>query len=203
MQTRLRPISSAPSDPRRAVIAAAFAAATIAIAMPASAEPDRYVPPRVRVGATLGFSALWGGPTAPGFGAGAHAAYAINDLFELMAAFHAGTYPLGPWSILSGAVGGAYVVDVGRVRPYVGGLAGVAGLVSTSAQCGLSLAEPCHATRLSLEAPFGADYQIGRRFTIGLGGRFQILLLGPNPWMTMGIYAKAEVTWGAVASPHR
>ena len=27
-------------------------------------------------------------------------------------------------------------------------------------------------------------------------GRFQMLLLGEQPWMTLGIYAKAEYTWG-------
>ena len=57
-------------------------------------------------------------------------------------------------------------------------------------------AEPCKQLRLNLEIPFGVDYQISRSFSVGAAGRFQLLLLGGSPWMTLGAFARAEYTWG-------
>ena len=62
--------------------------------------------------------------------------------------------------------------------------------------CGVSIAAPCKAFRFNVAVPFGLDYQISRSFSVGLGGRFQVLLLGPTPWETLGVFARAEYVWG-------
>jgi hypothetical protein len=125
-----------------------------------------------------------------------HLTYAINDMFNLLGAINATAHPHGQWLIASGGLGAAYVVDVGQWTPHLGALAGPAGLISTDPLCGASISEPCRAFRLSLEIPYGLDYQLTRHFALGLAGRFQLLLLGEQPWMTLGVYAKAEYTWG-------
>jgi hypothetical protein len=161
-----------------------------------AARADAHEPPRWHAGASFGFAQLWGGPTSAGFGGGMHLTYAINDMFNLLSAINATAHPYSQWVIVSGGLGAAYVVDVGQWTPHIGALAGPAGLLSTDPLCGASISEPCRGFRLSLEIPFGIDYQITRRFAVGLAGRFQLLLLGEQPWMTLGIYAKAEYTWG-------
>jgi hypothetical protein len=147
-------------------------------------------------GTTLGFSQLSGGPTSAGFGGGVHLAYGINDTFNLMGAFDVTAHPYGQWMILSGGVGAAWIIDTFQWVPYVGAIAGPAGLVSTDPKCGAAISEPCRAFRINLALPFGLDYQLNKKLTIGLGGKLQMLLLGEAPWTTLGAFAKVEYTWG-------
>ena len=37
---------------------------------------------------------------------------------------------------------------------------------------------------------------VSRRFSVGVAGRFQLLLLGESPWMLLGAFARAEYVWG-------
>lgn len=175
-------------------VLSSIAAAAVLLA---AARAAAHEPPRWHAGGSVGFSHLWGGPTSPGFGAGIHVNYAFNDMFSLLSALDASAHPYSRWVIVSGGLGAAYAVDVGRFTPHVGALAGPAGLLSVNPTCGLSIAEPCRAFRLSAGVLWGIDYQISNRFAVGLAGRFQLLLLGDHPWMTLGIFAKAEYTWGS------
>lgn len=147
------------------------------------------------LGGSLGFSSLFGGPTAAGLSGGVHAAYGINDLFNLVAVFDVSAHPYSRWVIASGGVGATYLLDVSSWIPYAGAIAGPAGLISVNPTCGLSIAEPCRALRISLEIPFGIDHRLTPSLTLGAGGRFQVLLLGDVPWMTINVTAKVEYTW--------
>jgi hypothetical protein len=147
-------------------------------------------------GVSLGYAALFGATTSHGFGGGLHLAYGLNDSFNLLAEVSATAHPYAQWTVVSGGVGAAYVLDVLQWVPWVGAVIGPGGLVSTDKQCGVAIAEPCAAFRLNIAIPFGVDYQISRSFTIGVGGRFQVLLLGSSPWETLGAFARAEYTWG-------
>jgi hypothetical protein len=97
---------------------------------------------------------------------------------------------------VSGGFGAAYTLDVAQFVPWAGLEVGPAGLISTDPKCGLAVAEPCTAFRFNVAIPFGIDYQVSRSFNVGLGGRFQLLLLGSTPWETLGVFARAEYVWG-------
>lgn len=148
------------------------------------------------LGGSLGYAALFGGGTSHGFGGGVHAAYGLNDSFNLMGDVNVTAHPYAQWVVMSGAVGAGYVLDVLQWVPYVGGLVGGAGVFSSDPRCGISRSEPCKQFRLDLEIPFGVDYQVSRSFSVGIAGRFQLLLLGEFPWTTLGAFARAEYTWG-------
>ena len=161
----------------------------------ASARAEAYEH-QWHLGGNLGYAALFGGGTSHGFGGGVHAAYGLNDSFNLMAQVDVTAHPYAQWVVMSGGVGAGYVLDVLQWVPYVGVLAGGAGLFSSDPKCGVSLSEPCKQFRINLEIPFGVDYQLSRRFSVGIAGRFQLLLLGESPWTTMGAFVRAEYTWG-------
>ena len=175
----------------RASVASAVVLCAMTLASAAGAEERTW-----HLGGSVGFAHLWGGPTSPGFGVGVHGAYGINDIFRLVAAFDASAQPSSRWVVLSGGVGATYMMDVGPVIPYAGALVGPAGLVSVNPNCGVSIVEPCRAFRVNLEIPFGIDYALTKRFSVGVGGRLQVLLLGERPWLAMGVVGRAEVVWG-------
>lgn len=148
-------------------------------------------------GGSFGYAALFAPTKDNGFGGGLHLAYGINDTFNLLADVDATAHPYAQWTVVSGGFGAAYVVDVLQWVPWVGAEVGPAAIVSTDPKCGLATLEPCAAFRINLALPFGVDYQINRSFAVGVGGRFQVLLLGETqPWMTLGVFARAEYTWG-------
>jgi hypothetical protein len=178
--------------PRPRSIAALAALAVLAAASPAAAID----PPRWHFGGSLSFTQLWGGPTASGFGAGMHGTFAINDSFQILARADVTAHPYARWVLAGGTLGAAYVVDVDRWIPWIGAAAGPLALISVNPACGASIAEPCHALRVSLEIPFGVDYQLTPRLAVGLGGRYQMILLGDVPWSTLSASARVEVTWG-------
>jgi hypothetical protein len=142
-------------------------------------------------GASFGYSALFADQTYNGFGGGLHLTYGANDTVNLLAEIEATYYP-GKWSVVSGGLGAAYVLDVLQWVPWGGIEVGPAGLLSLDPKCGTA----CTAFRFSAAIPFGLDYQISRSFTVGLGGRFQVLLLGATPWETLTVAARAEYVWG-------
>jgi len=167
------------------------AAAVLAGATPAEAYEHQW-----HLGTTFGFSQLWGGPTSAGFGGGVHLAYGINDTFNLMGALDVTAHPHGPWAIVSGGLGAAWIIDTFQWVPYVGAMAGPAALISTDPLCGAAVSEPCRALRISLMLPFGLDYHLNRKLSVGVAGKLQMLLLGEAPWTTLGVFAKVEYTWG-------
>ncbi len=175
----------------RAAVVAALVATVVGAARSASATERQ-----LRVGVSLGYDGLLTTPTSTGFGGGVHVSYGVNDMFNVLAKVDVTAHPYGQWAIASGAVGAAYVVDIGDWTPWIGAAAGPAVLVSMDKACGLSLAEPCRELKLNLEIPAGLDYQLTKRFSIGLGGRFQVLLLGYNTFMSFGVFGRAEVVFG-------
>ncbi len=147
-------------------------------------------------GGSFGYDALFGDSTSHGFGGGFHLAYGVNDSINLIAEIDATAHPLARWTVVSGAIGAAYVLDVLQWVPWAGAEVGPAGLVSLDPKCGLAIAEPCATFRVNLAIPFGLDYQVSRSFSVGVAGRFQLLLLGSTPWETIGAFARAEYVWG-------
>jgi hypothetical protein len=178
---------------RHLAVPAALALGAASLIAPRRAEAYEH---QWHLGASFGYAALFGIQTAHGFGGGIHAAYGVNDTINLIAEVDAFDHPYPQWTVVSGGVGAAYVFDVLQWVPWVGAEIGPAGLVSTDPNCGLATLEPCSAFRLNLAIPFGLDYQVSRKFNVGLGGRFQVLLLGSSPWETLGVFARAEYVWG-------
>ena len=172
---------------------AALAVGAAALLAPARAAAFEH---QWHAGLDFGYAALFGPQTANGFGGGLHLAYGLTDMFNLLADVDATAHPSAQWTVVSGGLGAAYVFDVLQWVPWVGAEFGPAGIVSTDPKCGLATLEPCSAFRLNLALPFGVDYQINRSWAVGIGGRFQVLLLGDSPWETLGVFARAEYTWG-------
>jgi hypothetical protein len=181
--------------PALARLPAPLAALAIGAALVAP-RPAHAYEKQFHVGASFGYAALFGATTSHGFGGGLHFAYGINDYINLIAEVDATAHPYAEWTVVSGAVGAAYVFDVLQFVPWVGLEVGPGGLVSLDPKCGLAIAEPCHTFRFVGAIPFGLDYQVSRSFSVGVAGRFQLLLLGPSPWETLGVFARAEYVWG-------
>jgi hypothetical protein len=175
---------------KRRSLAVILGGAALLVASPAEAVEHQW-----HAGVDFGYMALFD-PTAHGYGGGLHLRYGLTDMFDLMGQVDVSAHPYRQWLITSGGVGAAYVVDVLQWVPYVGAVAGAAGVFSTDPACGISSAVPCRSFRINLEIPFGLDYQVSRRFSVGVAGRFQLLLLGESPWMLLGAFARAEYVWG-------
>ena len=174
------------APPALALALAAGAAALLAPARASAYERQWHF------GASFGYDALFASTTAHGFGGGVHLAYGLSDMFNLIAEIDATVHPSPSLTVVSGAIGAAYVLDVLQWVPWGGLEVGPAGLLSLDPKC----ATACTAFRFSAAIPFGLDYQISRSFTVGLGGRFQVLLLGATPWETLTVAARAEYVWG-------
>lgn len=166
------------------------AAALAAPARAAAADPPWHA------GVDLGYTALAGSSTWNGFGGDARFGYAFNDAVQAVAEIDAGVYPSPRWTLVSGGVGAVYVLDVIRWVMWAGAEAGPAAILSRNPACGGAKAEPCTALELSLNVPFGLDYKITPMLAVGLGGRYQMLLLGYSSFTAFGGFARAEVTWG-------
>lgn len=198
---------------RPALAAASFAA----LALLAPSRSDAFER-QWHVGGSFGYTALMGTlPTRHGLGGGLHLTYGLSDALNLMAEGNVsghfsrvGEVPVddkgtatgpavpGPSGVLaSGAVGVGYVFDVLQWVPYVGGLVGAADFIDTSGACGATPETPCHSPRLNLEVPFGLDYSVSRSFAVGFGGRYQMLIGGPNG-LEHGLAGllRAEYVWG-------
>lgn len=172
--------------------AAVLASAAVTLASGRASAVERVW----HLGGSFGFAQLSGGPTSAGFGGTVNLGYQLGDMFEILGAASVTAHPYGQWMVASGGVGVAYLVDTARWTPWVGALAGPAGIISTDPLCGAAVSEPCRAFRISLEIPWGLDYQLTPRLAVGAAGRFQMLLLGDSPWMTLGAYARVVYSWG-------
>lgn len=170
-------------------------------------------------GGSLGYTALMSShATLHGLGGGLHLTYGLTDALNLMAEVNVSSHfsrlddppvdakgkptgaagaPLPSALFASGAVGVGYVFDVLQWVPYVGGLVGIADLIDTGGACGATPEAPCHSPRLDLQVPFGLDYSISRSFAVGVGGRYQMLIGGPDG-LTHGLTGllRAEYVWG-------
>jgi hypothetical protein len=124
-----------------------------------------------------------------GFGGGFDLGYGVKDWLDLVGAVDVAYYP-SPQVLVPRAAGGVrFVFDVLQVVPHVGVLVGFADQVSVGPASG-------HAPRLDLAVPFGADYQLSRSFTLGLGGRFDLMLASGSPAVNLGAFARVAYAWG-------
>ncbi len=182
--------------PLAALVGLAMSAAGLLAPGRAAADEHEW-----HAGLGFGYASLSGATNSNGFGGGLHLAYGLDDTWNLIGDVDATAHPSSQWTVVSGGIGAAYVIDVLRWVPWIGAELGPAAVVSTDPQCGLASLEPCASFRLGLAIPFGLDYRISKSFSVGAGGRFEMLVLGPTPWTLLGVFARAEYTWGA-RPPH-
>jgi hypothetical protein len=166
---------------RAAVPALALGAALLAAPGRAGAADHEW-----HAGLDFGYAALLGTSTWNGFGGGAHLSYTLTDALQVLAEIEATEHPSPGLTVVSSAVGVVYVLDVLRWVPWAGAEIGPAALISGGAA----------SLRLNLAVPFGLDYGVSPRFNVGLGGRYQMLVLGPSQFTTWGGFARAEYVWG-------
>lgn len=197
---------------RRALAAPALAAAALlAFLTPARAEAYEK---QWHVGMSFGYTALMGqNPTRHGMGGGLHLTYGLTDAFNLMAEAEASGHfgraavpaatkndtalpEQNGAAFTRAGVGVGYVVDVLQWVPYVGLVVGAADIVNMGPLCGTTGQAPCHDLRLDLALPFGLDYSINRSFSVGVGGRYQMLISGQPLINALGVFARAEYVWG-------
>jgi hypothetical protein len=157
-----------------ALLAGLFAAAALLAPRPAEAFERQW-----HLGVDLGGGVLLGTKAALGFGGGVHAAYGVNDMWNLVGALETYAYPGAQAVLAGGDVGVTYLVDVLQWVPYLGVTLGAYDLASYAPGCGAGTGAPCHALRLGGGVPFGLDYTVSRSLTVGGGGKFQVLY-GPG-----------------------
>lgn len=134
----------------------------------------------------------------PGFGTSLSLTYGVNDSLNIIGHADTSVHPgAAPVLIYGGGVGIAYVLDVLRWVPWIGVTVGGYG-VSALEPCMRTDAAPCTTGRFALSAPFGLDYQINRKFSIGAGGRYGVLLFGNNNDVdhTISGFVRAQYIWG-------
>jgi hypothetical protein len=114
----------------------------------------------------------------PGFGTSISLTYGVNDSLNIITHFDFSAHPgAAPVLIGGGGAGIAYVIDVLRWVPWIGATVG-GYAVSAREPCITTDDAPCMTGRLGLSLPFGLDYQVSRKFSIGAGGRYGVLLFG-------------------------
>jgi hypothetical protein len=134
----------------------------------------------------------------PGFGTSLSLTYGINDSFNIIGHVDMSAHPgAEPVLIGGGGVGVAYVLDVLRWVPWIGVTVG-GYAVSAGAPCIATTDAPCTTGRLGFSLPFGLDYQVNRKFSIGAGGRYGALLFGnQNKFdQTISVFLRAQYIWG-------
>lgn len=105
---------------------------------------------------------------AHGVGAAAQVSYGLTDTWALQVLGGVTTQPGEPGTSLlwHASAGVVYALDVVRVVPYFEAAVGIAGL-ATDAGAG---------PNLGALVGLGADYEINRRWSVGLGLRYQAYL---------------------------
>jgi opacity protein-like surface antigen len=166
-------------------IAAVLAAALLVPSTAAAYEHQWHA------GASFGYTGGWNG-IGHGFGGGLDLGYGVKDWLDLTASLGVSAHPASTILVPSGTVGVRFAFDVVQVVPYIGAEIGAAGVVLTSGGC----VSGCSLAKLDVAVPFGADYQLSRSFTIGAGGRFQLLLLNGSATPMLGAFARVQYIWG-------
>jgi hypothetical protein len=142
------------------------------------------------VGANLGYIGGWNG-LGHGVGGGVEVGYGVLDWLEVTGELDVSGHPATKILVPSGTVGVRFVWDVLQIVPYVGVLAGGAGVLQLGTAC-----PNCGAAKLDLTVPFGLDYEVTRSVRIGVGGRFALLLFNGSPTPMLGVFARAAYVWG-------
>jgi hypothetical protein len=62
--------------------------------------------------------------------------------------------------------------------------------------CDMLDAPSCHRLSFGASIPFGLDYTVSRRFAVGVGGRYHLLIASDGVAQMITAFARAELTWG-------
>ncbi|AKT41874.1 hypothetical protein [Chondromyces crocatus] len=176
---------------RNILLSALALGATFGAASPAEAFERQW-----HAGAAFGYAMLADPGTYPGFGGRLHVAYGLTDAFNALVEVDLATHPGGQFFAFGGSAGATYVIDILQWVPYVGLTVGGYDLVRAS-QCGGPGDPACHDGRFGIGVPFGLDYAISREFSLGVAGKYSILLPSTEfPTSYLTLYARAEYVWG-------
>ena len=69
-------------------------------------------------------------------------------------------------------------------------------IANTGKQCSTPKHAACNSAWANLEIPFGIDYTLSRSFSLGVSGRYQLLLSHVSPVNAIGVFARVEYLWG-------
>jgi hypothetical protein len=167
----------------RALVVSLATAAVLLAARPASAYERQW-----HAGASFGYLGGWNGP-GHGFGGGLDIGYGVRDWLDVVGAVDVSYHPANKLVIPTVAAGVRFTFDFVQVVPHVGLLVGFGDMAPVGGLGG-------NLARLDLAVPFGVDYQVSRSFTIGVAGRFQVLLANGTPSPMLGAFARATYVWG-------
>lgn len=167
----------------------------LSLAVPASAHAAER---RWHAGATLGYMGGWSG-LGHGFGLGVDAGFALKDWFDIIGAIDTSYHPSSKVFLPTAAVGGRVALDKLPVVPYIGALIGIA-LPSGIGVKGCKSAG-CIDPNFDLAIPFGVDYPLSQKWSVGLAGRFQTILGRGGVVPMMGAFVKVQYLWGGSGRP--
>jgi opacity protein-like surface antigen len=144
-------------------------------------------------GGDIGWSAVsFAGGIFSGYGGGAHLTYGLTDTFnamlELGATSHTVYLNRPNLTVLSGAAGIGYTLDVLRWVPYAALLVG--GYSFSGAN--LVKADP----RLGFQVAVGLDYAIARSVAVGVQVRYHTFSDDPFSASYLTTFARVEYLWG-------
>jgi len=174
-------------------------AAAIVPALGVARRADAYERQQ-HFGVTTGASFMTtnGGSSPAGWNLGLHYTYGLWDAVNLVveadtSGFSTGpggkTPPPEPTVVATGGIGAAYVFDVLRWVPYVGGIAGAGYFTG-------GYVKPAFATP-DLQLAAGLDYEITRSWAVGISYREHFFVTEMNTYpafATVGL--RFEYVWG-------
>jgi opacity protein-like surface antigen len=173
---------------QRRVIVIRTAALLAALLVVSFAPNARAVERQWHAGIDAGYANLFADGTSSGFGGGGHLAYGLTDAFNAMLELDVTRQPGdAATTVLSGALGAAYTLDVTRWVPYAGLLGGVYHLSGDYSQ-----------TAPGFQIALGLDYQFQRNWAAGAQIRYHSIFasdpLGQVSYTTL--FLRVEYLWG-------
>ncbi|HEY3592602.1 MAG TPA: outer membrane beta-barrel protein, partial [Polyangiaceae bacterium] len=140
-----------------------IASFVVALAVPRAASAFER---QWHLGVDAGYAQLFGQGGSAGFGGGAHLAYGISDMFNVLVEVDASDHPAAGSMVWSGGAGAVYTFDVARAVPYAGAVAGI-----------YAARGDFEKTAGVLQFVLGLDYEIERNWAIGIQLRAPIAAL--------------------------
>jgi len=197
---RLRKISVRPPFLQRSGRRAAVGTASVVLStLFLFARDARAFERQWHLGFDAGYAVVFENAVS-GYGGGAHAAYGLTDSFNAMVELSATRHPgagvtvgagetqkvLSMETILSGAAGIAYTIDVARAVPYIGILG-----------AGYRLGDLTHSLSPGGQIALGLDYRLERNWAIGAQFRMHTIFTedaGVVGYATT--FLRLEYLWG-------
>jgi opacity protein-like surface antigen len=153
----------------------------------AATSRARAVERQWQAGIDAGYANLFVGDGSSGFGGGAHMTYGLTDAFNAMLELDVTRHPGASSTVLSGALGAAYTLDVTRWVPYAGLLGGVYHLSGDDA-----------TTAPGFQIALGLDYQFERNWGAGVQIRYHSIFAS-DPWGQVSyttLFLRLQYSWG-------